>query len=203
MQGIRGDSGFSLMETLVATFILALVSAAGVMLLSGYQEGRLVMKKADERLAELEIARSILRDDLLSTIQRRVRDEYGSRPSGFQGGTLLDESKVLRLVRGGNQGAMISGDISALDRVEYLFEDGTLTRRRYERADITLETNFTERPLLTGLEEIELRFDANGTWIADWGLQGELGELPRLLELTAHYAGGRSLSMTFMVGARS
>jgi general secretion pathway protein J len=152
MQGVRGDSGFSLMETLVATFILALVSAAGVMLLSGYQEGRLVMKKADDRLAELEIARSILRDDFLSAIQRRVRDEYGSRPYGFQGGKLLDENKVLRLVRGGNLGAMISGDISALDRVEYLFEDGTLTRRRYERADITLETNFTERPLLTGLE---------------------------------------------------
>lgn len=203
MAGLRSDNGFSLIETLVATFLLALVSASGVMLLSSYQDGRLSLKRADDRLAELELARSMIRDDMFAAIVRPVRDEYGSDNIGFQGGDQLLDNKVLRFVRGGNQGAKVRGYGSGLDRVEYIFEDGSLLRRKFDTTDITLETEFSDRLLLSGLEALELRFEAYGIWALEWGAFGETDELPGLVELTARYPDGQALSMTFMVGVQS
>lgn len=197
---LKQDSGFSLVETMIATFLFALVSAAGVMILSGYQDGRASLDRAEQRLAEIETARALIRSDLLAAARRPLRDAYGGARPGFEAGAQLEDGILVRLVRTGNMGAMLTGDGSSLDRVEYLLEGGDLVRRTYERTDVTLETGYRDRTLMRGIEGVDLRFETQGTWISEWLGNVLTNDLPRLMEMELTFEGGRELSLTFIVG---
>lgn len=197
------DSGFSLVETMVATLIFAMVSTAGVMILSGYQDGRLALASADERLAQLELAKATLSADLLHATFRPVRDELGGRSHSFEGGDNLPEGVKLKLIRGGAPKALFDGERSALERVEYLVVDGNLVRRSHARTDITPNTPVMEQRVLAGVEGLSLRFEAEGQWANEWR-GGNLGvSLPNLVEMTFEFANKRSLSLTMMVGGKA
>lgn len=197
---LQDEQGFSLVETLIATVIFALVSTAGVMLLSGYQDGRLSMQAADERLAQLEIARSLIRSDLITVVDRPVRDELGGSKSGFEGGSYLPDGALLRFVRGGDIGALVGGNKSALKRIEYLLVDDALVRRSYAQTDITSDTNYTDLPLLSDLQALEVRFEVDGIWVDEWGNGSAIVPAPGLAEFRARMANGRTLTMTFLIG---
>jgi len=197
---LRGDLGFSLVETMVATFIFALVSASGVMILSGYQEGRLSLIDADERLAQIEIARSLIRADLLAAVERPVRDELGGKSASFEGGDHLPKGERMRLVRNGHLGALVNGKTSALERIEFRLENGEFLRRSYRRTDITPEPTTQDKVLLTGLNSVDIRFEADGTWTPVWDSGLSAGALPKLAEFKLVFAGGRILTMMFLVG---
>ncbi|TNE66120.1 MAG: type II secretion system protein GspJ [Alphaproteobacteria bacterium] len=200
MMGARtNDGGFSLVETMVATFLFALVAAAGVAILSGYQSGRMGLQAADERLAAVDMARALMRADMLEAVNRPVRDPFGGAGSAFEGGVHLGAEGLVEFVRGGNMGARIGGGESAVDRVDYRFENGQLVRRAYARADRTVDTPFTDRVLLSGLQKAEVRFDADGIWIDDWRGR-DSGSLPKMAEFTLTFDTGRSLRLLFMVG---
>lgn len=198
----RNDLGFSLVETMVATFIFALVSAAGVMLLVGYQDGRLSLKAADDRLAQIENARSLIRGDFLNAIDRPVRDPFGGNQTGFEGGLYLPDGQLLKFVRGGHMGALITGDRSALERLEYILRDGQLVRRAYRHTDATPATPYTDRILLDGIERAAVRFEAEGLWTEEWRSGNGKAPLPNLAELTLTLVNDRQLSFTLIVGVK-
>lgn len=195
------DTGFSLVEIMVATFVFALVSASGVVLLSGYQDGRLALSAADDRLAKMEHARALIRDDMLSAVPRTMRDPYGGTLPGFEGGAHLPDGILLRFVRNGHMGALLAGDRSALQRVEYILIGEKLIRRTYAHTDVTPETPVTDRVMLADVRSVDIRYESQRIWALEWISSGS-GDvtLPNLAEMTIRLGGGRRLKFTMLVG---
>lgn len=195
--------GFSLVETLIATFIFALVSAMGVALISNYQSSRLGLMSADERLAQLDTARAILRNDFFAAINRPVRSEFGDPLNAFEGGPHMLDNVRLRMVRNADAGAMLNGTTSTLRRIEYLLDGGSLIRRSYAQTDTVPGGGFSDQVVVDNVESMNMRYAADGIWSEEWGTALAINALPRLAELSLEFSSGQSLRLTFLVGAVS
>ncbi|MFC4348030.1 type II secretion system minor pseudopilin GspJ [Kordiimonas lipolytica] len=199
---IRNDAGFSLVETMVATFIFALVSAAGVALLTSYQSGREMLQAADGRVSEITLAREVIKADLLAALDRPARMEMGE-VRGFTGSAYLPDGLKLSLVRGGGMRAVLDTGESALERVDYVLEGDKLVRRTFKRTDITTANKPRDRVMLEGVKAMALRFESEGQWIEEWRPEVALKPLPNLAELSFQMANGRSLRFVLLVGGQA
>ena len=199
-KGLAGDHGFSLVETLVATFIFALVSASGVAILSGYEQSRIRLAAADSQLTELDRAKALIRADLFAAFDRPLRDQYGGAMPGFEAGDHMQAGTLLRLVRGGNPAAKLFGNMSALKRVEYAVMDGFLVRRTYDRTDAVTTTDIVDQPILSDVQSVSARYAAEGVWVEEWGTLPSNSALPRLAEITIAFRSGEDVKMMFLVG---
>lgn len=200
-QGLSNEHGFSLIETLVATFIFALIAAMSVALLTSYQSSRVALGDADERLAQLEVARNILRDDYFAAINRPVRDEFGSVLLAFEAGQHMEDGRRQRLVRSGDMGAKLNGTISEVKRVELLLADDRLLRRTYVRSDLVQDTAYLDQTLLEGVSRLTTRYAVDGVWVTEWGTTVASSSLPRMAEVSIEFKTGQRAQMMFIVGA--
>lgn len=203
LETYRDGRGFSLVETLIATFIFALVSAMGVALISNYQSSRLGLMSADERLAQLDTARAILRNDFFTAINRPVRSEFGDPLNAFESGTHMLDNVRLRMVRNADAGAMLNGTTSTLRRIDYLLDGNSLIRRSYAQTDTVPGGSFSDQIVVDNVESLNLRYATNGIWSEEWGTAPAVNALPRLAELSLEFTTGQSLRLTFLVGAVS
>jgi len=201
IKGLFDDNGFSLVETLVATFIFAVVSASGVAILSGYQESRVRLAQADSQLSAIDQARALMRADLFSASNRPMRDAFGGTMTAFEAGDHMPAGTLLRLVRGGNPSAQLFGNVSALQRIEYAAMNGSLVRRIYDRTDVVTTTGFIEQKILSEVQSVSSRYAANGIWAEEWGTLPSTSALPRLAEITIAFRSGNNVKMMFIVGA--
>lgn len=200
-QDLSNEHGFSLVETLVATFIFALIAAMSVALLTSYQTSRVALDEADARLARLEVARNILRDDYFAAINRPVRDEFGGVLVAFEAGQHMADGSRQRLVRSGDMGAKLNGAVSQVKRVELLLADNKLLRRTYGRSDLVQDTPYQDQTLLEGVARLTTRYAVDGLWISEWGTTVAASSLPRLAEISIEFETGQRAQMMFIVGA--
>lgn len=199
------ERGFTLIETLVAVFALALLmSAGGALLISTLNSQRAIDTRL-ERLDAIEIASAHLRADLAHTLPRVVETGLDTTgPQSLFGGEAGRDGLVLGLVRGGwiNPGQTEDrGDLLALD---YRVEGGALIRRVYQRPDRTRQTRQFDTALLTGLAEVDVNFIANDLVAERWELVLESGtpRLPEAVSVDFVFETGERLTQTFLVGGR-
>ena len=202
------DAGFSLVEVMVAMMIFAFVSAAGVAILISFNSGEQAMARADDFIADVQMAKSLMRTDLEQVVLRPVRDPLGGTLPTFSGGQAAGikegEQPLLAFVRGGHLAAQVSDAAPAIQRVEYVLKSGTLVRRSFARPDITVETPVSEQILLTGLSAARVRFRNQDNWVLDWvGQTLGAGSLPDLVELEVDINGRGTLRQLFAVGVSS
>ncbi len=198
----QDDKGFSLIETMVAMLIFAMVSAAGVALLSSFQKSQNGLQAADDLTAELQMVHSLIRADMEAAVLRPARNVLGGQsPAVFEGGRALEGEQVLKFVRGGHLGALVSEVAPAVQRVDYLFDEGRLIRRSYARPDATEETPVMEQVLLKNIEALRITFGVADTWTDEWGKrQGTETSLPEIISLEMDIAGKGTLRSVFVVG---
>lgn len=171
----RREAGFSLIEVLVAVAVFAAVSAISVGLLAGALRSKDQGEAALERLAAVQRAGSLLREDIGQWVPRSARTEEGltdprlfaadidgTRPVRRAG----DGREILVLTRTGwaNPGGVQPR--STLQRVAWILEDGALYRevRAYPDAAPGLEPR--RRRIIDGLSDVRLDLMAGGTWTA-------------------------------------
>lgn len=201
IRGFHGDNGFSLVETLVATFVFALVSASGVAILSGHENSRIRLAEADNQLTALDQTKALIRNDFFAAFDRPVRDAFGGKMVAFEAGNHMPDGTLLRLVRGGNPTAKLFGNMSSLQRVEYAVSDGFLIRRTYDRTDVVTATKFIEQQILSGVRSVFTRYATDGLWVEEWGTLPSSAALPRLAEMTITFRSGDDVKMVFLVGS--
>ncbi|MEC7290724.1 MAG: prepilin-type N-terminal cleavage/methylation domain-containing protein, partial [Pseudomonadota bacterium] len=76
------QSGFTLAETLVALFILAIVSTAGAALLIGATTTGQQIRDQEEITRQLDIAQRLIRQDIAALNARPIRPDDGYSPAG-------------------------------------------------------------------------------------------------------------------------
>jgi len=126
--------GFTLVEVLVAVAVFALISAAGVLVLTQVVDARFAIKSHAARVAELQRTTSMLRADVSQVVARRTRGISGRPfPAPVMVGQSADQP-LLMLVRAGWDNPE-NDDRSSLQKVEYRLVEGRLERRSYRNLD--------------------------------------------------------------------
>lgn len=126
--------GFTLVEVLVAVAVFALISAAGVLVLTQVVDARFAIKGHAARVAELQRTTSMLHADVSQVVPRRTRGISGRPfPAPVIVGQTADQP-LLTLVRAGWSNPE-NEDRSSLQKVEYRLVEDRLERRTYRYLD--------------------------------------------------------------------
>ena len=192
------ESGFTLVEVLMAMAITVFVSVLSYQTLSTALAGIESARIESERLHEINRAFTVLSRDVRQMTNRPVRDEFGQMASAVSGGELARDP--LRLTRSGWHNST-GAPRSTLQRVAYRLEEDKLLRLSYPVLDRTTAIEPTETVLIDGVEVFELRFlpsvnalevDRNQVidrrfwqenWVADVGFTDKIIDPPAAIEV--------------------
>ena len=200
------QAGFTLAETLVALFILALVASAGATLLMGTTSAGKQVRGQEAEARQIDIAQSLIRQDFASLSIRGTRPADGfSRTGNLFGEAPRGEIPFLRFVRSGWINPAQLDERSSLQSVQYVLRGGDLVREASLRPDASQGTPISSRVLLNDVARIELEFIRGGErseiWVGDAGQS--LHILPDLIEMRLTFESGETLSIAGLTGART
>jgi general secretion pathway protein J len=177
MSAARRRAGFTLIEVLVAVFLLAVLSAFAYQTLNYVRRSREVTSAAFARLRAVELTMHTMVTDFEQLEPRPVRDVVGTAVLP----ALLADPRTTNLVsltRGGwpNTAGLPRG---TLQRVTYRLDGTTLVREYYTVLDATLANAPVRREILKDVGSVHLRYmDASRTWQDEWppvGMGGAAG----------------------------
>ncbi|MEO1573845.1 MAG: type II secretion system minor pseudopilin GspJ, partial [Pseudomonadota bacterium] len=180
--------GFTLIEVLVASVIFAVIMSVGFVALQNATGHRDAVDDTIERFAEIQRAVQLMSRDLSQVQPRSVRDLLGSdRVPALTTGT--DGGGIEMTTGGWANPAGLSR--SVLQRVGYQIEEDILYRVQWPVLDRTQGTLPTRRPVLEGVQGLQVRFfDSQGNDSEDWpplsggGPGTSFGMRPRAVEFS-------------------
>jgi general secretion pathway protein J len=164
---MRCQRGFTLLEILVATVILAIM---GLMAYRAVGEAQVAVAAADVhmgRLREVQRAMHLLVTDFRTLAPRPVRETIGD---GYRAALLRDPNSVslVELSHAGwpNGAGTPRGTVQ---RVLYRIEDRKLIREHWNVTDPTLANLPVKRDLLDDVVRVEIRYMNPGReWVPQW-----------------------------------
>jgi len=159
--------GFTLIEVLVASVILAILA---VMAHRGVADTRIAVDRVREhmtRVRDVQRAVTLMTADFRQLAPRPVRELVGD---GYRPALLRDPNAVtlVELTRAGWPNT--AGTARGTDqRVTYALEDRKLVRRHWNVTDPTLANEPVTRELLDEVERVEIRYmNAGREWQTQW-----------------------------------
>lgn len=171
--------GFTLVEMLVSLLVFSLLATAGVAVMAHTVDNRGAVGERLERLAEIQRATVLLRQDLAQAAVRRVRDGDGrGARSAFHGAPDGRGEPLFGFVRRGweNPDALPR---ASLQRVRWRWVDGRLERQAAAALDGAAPGE--ARVVLTGVRDLRVAYRHHGQWSPAW--PGGPASLPEAIEL--------------------
>ena len=163
----RWHRGFTLLEILVATVILAIM---GLMAYRAVGEARVAVAAAGghmDRLREVQRTMHLLVTDFRTLAPRPVRETIGD---GYRAALLRDpnSASLVELSHAGwPNGA--STPRGTVQRVSYRLEERKLIREHWNVTDATLANVPVKRELLDDVVRVEIRYMNSGReWVLQW-----------------------------------
>lgn len=176
--------GFTLLELLIAVAVFAVVSALSYSGLSSVLKTTQRTQEVNGQFQEMQLAVSVLQQDMVQIINRAVRDEFGDLQPGLKSGSEYDF--VLRFTRSGwrNPAQRVR---SSLQRVGYRLDEKTLVREHWQHLDRSPNAQATTLPLLENVNTLTFRFlNDSDEWVEQWppvGIEPADAILPKALEM--------------------
>lgn len=164
---MRRLRGFTLLEVLVATVILAILS---IMAHRGVAETRLAVERTRahmDRVREVQRAVTLITTDFRQLAPRPVRELVGD---GYRPALERDPNDIslVELSRVGWPNT-IGAPRGSVQRVQYTLEDGKLVRRHWQVTDATLANEPVARELLDQVQRVDIRYLNGGReWQTQW-----------------------------------
>ena len=150
----NSQRGFTLIEVLVSLFIFSIISIGATTALTQSLKTKEQLASVMDELNEINIARTIIKNDMSAITLRASRDELGDkRPYSL----FSDSTVLLSFTRRGleNPGGLEKrGD---LERVNYVFEEGSLIRVSYEHENPGQMPNTYRLVLLKNIKDIKIK----------------------------------------------
>lgn len=205
MTRARAEAGFTLVEMLVALFVVAFLATAGASLLvSTLRAGAQVDERAGA-LRALQVSRALMQDDFAALTGRAAIPPGGFPPArGLATGSQAGDGVLVVFIRNGWPALEGEPPRSDLMRVAYGLDGDRLVRRSWARPDATRSTPVVEQVLLEGVDGASIRFSAGGEWSDTWRTfgEGDDARLPEAVEVTLRFQTGEPLVQRFLTGAR-
>jgi len=193
----NAQRGVTLPELLISLLIFAMISGVAVYALRLTVEGRDQLGLADASIRQMQIARIIIKEDLLQARPRVTRDEFGNaNPGAFLGGKGLafrlpqeGETVLLAFVRAGWANPGAEAPRPSLQAIEYLLIGDRLVRRSRPYLDDAAGQPRTDRTLLSGVDRAEIGFLLGETndglaWTDIWPSPQARAPIPAAVRIT-------------------
>lgn len=191
------ESGFTLIEMMVALIIFAMIAAAGVALLSFSIRAQASTAAQLDEVAGLRRSSVLLANDLAQSLPRVARGGDGAVLRAFTGNDGHSDPLVLGYVRGGRTNPD-NQPHSAIQRVDVTLNKGRLERRAYAAPDG--DSASTTIILADNVASVSMRYrDKRGDWRGRWD-NSDIASLPAAVEMTIMRARNRSLTLAFVGG---
>ncbi|WP_291841906.1 type II secretion system protein GspJ [Maricaulis sp.] len=192
----QGEAGFSLTEVLVSVFIFAVIGTISVGLMSTSLNAREQNSDVLVQTGQIDLMRTLLREDLGQVVLRPVRTREGRRETfifagdadGLAGPFAAGgdgERVLLSLTRRGRANPGLLRPRSSLARVDYVLREGELVRRVLPYPDGANPAEASQTVLAAGLADVELEFLIGAAWTRRIGYRSGAVEsaLPRAVRL--------------------
>ena len=181
------ESGFTLIEVLVALAVFGVMSLLAYMSLGQTLSNSDMLSERMDRLQSVQRTISYLSSELLQTVPRSIRADLGTEALPALQSSLASEF-ALRLTHGGwpNSAGVPR---STLQRAAYRIEDGELIRYHWTVLDRTVSNTPFATVMLENVDSLTFRF-LSGTdeWTDQWpplttGGRAVSSNLPRAVEI--------------------
>jgi general secretion pathway protein J len=187
------QTGFTLIEVMVALFIFALLASAALALLTVSVDSENVAREKSDQQAMLRRFSTILRQDLAHSLARPSRDDRGNFKSAFY----AQDDVIMGFVRGGIQRLDELGGYD-VRRIEYRYADGVLRRFVYSHVDGSNAGQ--ETVLFDNIEQISMRYRLEtGLWQDEWRDQ-RLTAQPIAIEMVIERSAEPPLRLVMALG---
>lgn len=193
-------AGFTLVETLVALAVTAILATSGTLLMLQTLRGSEVVNQRVANARTLEATNGLMRADFNRVTRRASRgaDDL-SPPQGFVGASLRGDGEMFRFVRGGWTDPSETSARSELQLVSYRLENGALVRTAWLRPDPVPGTPRVERIMLDGIVDVDVRYRKSGKWESVW--PGNIdGNHPDYVELNIGFGDADNLKLAYSIG---
>jgi general secretion pathway protein J len=162
-------SGFTLLEVVIAIFIMAIMFAIGYRALAQAMIERDALKTSQARVNEIQKGMRIVAQDFAQIAARPARDTQGNGELQAALGANARDNILLTFSRTGwsNPAGL---QRPAEERVRYRFLDGSLIREHWLSVDPALNAEPRQRVVLTRVKSVEVRFldPVTRNWRTDW-----------------------------------
>ncbi|NMP17007.1 type II secretion system minor pseudopilin GspJ [Thalassotalea sp. Y01] len=164
------QTGFTLIEILIAIFIFALISLGSTAVLSTINASSEVNAEKGARLTELQRAFLVMERDFLQMTKRSVRLNGEEPLESFvfsNESTYSSNTHGIAFVRQGWRNPALLLPRSDVQAVSYQLEEQTLNRLHYIFVDSVIGTEPKVRPLITGVEQVDFEFFDGNKWVKE------------------------------------
>lgn len=156
---VHNQAGFSLIETLLAVFILSVISLISLNIMSSFADANQMMTRKASHMDDIEKARSYLRADLENAFSHQF----------FVGPNIeAEDDRLFVLSRANSEIAMVNDQWSTAETIEYRFVDKKIVRRSYDRPNAMENTDFRDYILLDNISDVSLRYYDGQFWQDNW-----------------------------------
>jgi len=165
-QACVSQSGFTLLEILIALVITMLIGMGSAQILkTAIDSSHKVSEKIDE-LNALQKTMLLMSRDFKQVLPRAVRNEYGDYVAAISSQSDLYD---LEFTRAGWPNSMDDVHRSELQRVAYEVDQDKLVRHYWSVLDATHGTDIIHRTILGGVESLSFQFmNSENSWIDQW-----------------------------------
>jgi general secretion pathway protein J len=177
------NTGFTLIEIMLALFIFAIVALIATSALHNILSSRQQLALHSARLNQLQIAVSLLQQDLSQFINRPIYDNIGTTEPA-----LIGQFQRIDFTRGGFINPLHSEERSNLQRVAYYVKDNNLIRVSWLHIDQTAQDSPKDKIILTQVSNIEFGYlDNSNGFRQNWFMSANNSKQdkpPRAIEVT-------------------
>jgi len=179
------QTGFTLVEILVAVAVFAVFSVMVYGGLSAVMRARVQTDQVAKDLSQLQMVFLRFKRDIVQAVNRPVRGSYGNTESAFTSNDFGAVRLVFTRTGYPNPAGLARSDLL---RVAYGVEDKVLYRIHWPVLDQAEDSQPLRLKMLEGVEDVELQFvDDKGERVTDWPPVNNTAAnpgLPRAVELT-------------------
>lgn len=183
---LHKNTGFTLIEVIIAMSIFAIISILAYSGLHSVINSKSHTEASLDRLKELQITMLTLGADLQYLSDRDGYDSLGGKLLKL---STQDSDYIVAFTRNGWRNPA-SQTRSTLQRVAYKLDEDKLIRLYWTHVDRADDEQVIERPLISNIESLELRFlDEKKQWQTNWPDANNLSSeaptsLPTAVEIT-------------------
>jgi len=190
------QSGFTLIEMLIAMFIFSLISVGTMMALTSTLQGKSQLDERLDAIHNIEAARALMKSDFTHLHLRPSRDIQGGREDYVLSG---GQDPLVSFTRTGRTNPGGLGQYSEIQRVFYVFENGQLIRRVYSHENPASQTPIIDRVLMDDLANVSVDFRmdnySQGQVLIRHG--DDQAQLPSMISFEARFENGDVLIQHF------
>ncbi len=191
----KNESGFTLVEMLVALAIFSLLTAGATTAMVAALKTKTQVDEVVAEITAMETARALMRADMDNIIIRPGRDQYGNREQYVISGGV---DNLLTFTRGGRENPGGLEKRGGVQRVAYVFEDEKLIRRSFVVDNPAPLSPLRDRVLLENIENIEVSFEQEQLTFSQMFVPIDQTEIPfDMFVMTVTFAGGVELVQKF------